>query len=153
MRAKTGMASEDVDLRWQAFLRRFDLEHTFRMIKQMLGWTRPKLRTPETADRWTWLVIAAHTQLRLTREAAADLRRPWEKPTEPAWLTPARIRRGFRNLRPHLHCPARAPKPSTHGPGRPPGSKNRRPTPCHDVGKAIRRPDSIAERNQLAGRK
>ncbi|WUA21221.1 hypothetical protein OG459_02655 [Streptomyces canus] len=28
------MASEDVDLRWQAFLRRFDLEHTFRMIKQ-----------------------------------------------------------------------------------------------------------------------
>lgn len=34
------------------------LEHTFRMIKQTLGWTRPKLRTPEAADRWTWLVIA-----------------------------------------------------------------------------------------------
>ncbi|MBL3671751.1 transposase, partial [Streptomyces sp. M2CJ-2] len=28
--SKTGMTSEDVDLRWQAFLRRFDLEHTFR---------------------------------------------------------------------------------------------------------------------------
>ncbi len=35
----TSMASPDVDLRWQAFLRRFDLEHTFRMIKQTLGWT------------------------------------------------------------------------------------------------------------------
>ncbi|MEU3989708.1 NF041680 family putative transposase [Streptomyces platensis] len=151
--SKTGMTSEEVDLRWQAFLRRFDLEHTFRMIKQTLGWARPKLRTPEAADHWTWLVIAAHTQLRLTREAAADLRRPWEKPTEPARLTPARVRRGFRNLRPHLHCPARAPKPSTPGPGRPVGSKNRHPPTRHDVGKTTRRPETITERNRLKGRK
>lgn len=151
--SKTGMTSDDVDLRWQAFLRRFDLEHTFRMIKQTLGWTRPKLRSPEAADRWTWLVIAAHTQLRRTREAAADLRRPWEKPTEPARLTPARVRRGFRNLRPHLHCPARAPKPSTPGPGRPGGSKNRHPVTRHDVGKRTRRPETIAERSRLKARK
>ena len=102
----TGLSGEDVDVRWHAFLRRFDIEHTFRPMKQTLGWTRPKLCTPEAGDRWTWLIIAAHTQLRLTREAAADLRRRWEKPAEPAWLTPARVRRGFRNLRPHLHCPA-----------------------------------------------
>ncbi len=107
----TGLSGEDVDVRWQAFLRRFDLEHTFRLMKQTLGWTRPKLRTPEAGDRWTWFVIAAHTQLRLTREAAADLRRPWERPAEPARLTPARVRRGIRNLRPRLACPARAPKP------------------------------------------
>ncbi|GAA2464619.1 NF041680 family putative transposase [Streptomyces mauvecolor] len=151
--SKTGLTSEDVDLRWQAFLRRFDLEHTFRFGKQTLGWTRPRLRTPEAADRWTWIVIAAHTQLRLTREAAADLRRPWEKPAEPARLTPARVRRGFRNLRPHLHCPARAPKPSTPGPGRPLGSKNWRPATRYDVGKSTRRPESIAERNQLKARK
>ena len=43
---------------WQAFLRRFDIEHTFRFLKQQLGWTRPKLRDPAAADRWTWLVIA-----------------------------------------------------------------------------------------------
>ncbi|MEU6170277.1 transposase, partial [Streptomyces tanashiensis] len=30
-------------------------------------------------------------------------------------------------------CPARAPKSSHPGPGRPPGSKNTRPTPRHDV--------------------
>lgn len=64
--SETGMTSTDVDLHWQAFLRRFDVEHTFRMIKQTLGWTRPKRRSPEVADRWTWLVIDAHTQLRLT---------------------------------------------------------------------------------------
>jgi hypothetical protein len=138
-------------VRWQAFLRRFDLEHTFRLMKQTLGWTRPKLRTPEAGDRWTWLVIAAYTQLRLTREAAADLRRPWERPAEPARLTPARVRRGFRNLRPHLACPARAPKPSKPGPGRPLGSKNRRPTPRYGVGKTTRRPESIIERDSLGG--
>ncbi|WP_369360881.1 NF041680 family putative transposase [Streptomyces sp. cg2] len=147
--SKTGMTSQTVDLRWQAFLRRFDLEHTFRFEKQTLGWTRPKLRSPEAADRWTWIVIAAHTQLRLTRPLAADLRRPWERPAEPGRLTPARVRRGFRNIRPHLYCPARAPKPSTPGPGRPPGSKNRRPATRYDVGKTTRRPKSITERDQL----
>ncbi|MFE6689446.1 transposase [Streptomyces sp. NPDC057743] len=151
--SKTGLTSEDVDRRWQGFLRRFDLEHTFCFEKQTLSWTRPRLRTPEAADRWTWIVIAAHTQLRLTREAAADLRRPWEKPAEPARLTPARVRRGFRNICPHLHNPARAPKPSTPGPGRPLGSKNRRPTTRYDVGKTTRRPESIAERNQLKAHK
>lgn len=151
--SKTGLTSEDIDLRWQGFLRRFDLEHTFRFEKQTLGWTRPRLRTPEAADRWTWLVIAAHTQLRLTRESAADLRRPWEKPAEPARLTPARVRRGFRNIRPYLLCPARAPKPSTPGPGRPLGSKNQRPATRYDVGKTTRRPETIAERNQFKAHK
>jgi len=49
----------DVDRLWQAFLRRFDIEHTFRFLKQTLGWTRPRIRTPHAADRWTWLIIAA----------------------------------------------------------------------------------------------
>jgi hypothetical protein len=33
----TGAAPADVDRWWQAFLRRFDLEHTFRLFKQTLG--------------------------------------------------------------------------------------------------------------------
>jgi hypothetical protein len=118
-------------------------------MKQTLEWTRPKLRTPEAGERWTWLTIAAHTRIRLPRGAAADLRRPWEKPAEPGRLTPARVRRGFRNLRPHPHCPARAPKPSTPGPGRRLGSKNRRPATRYDVGKTVKRPESITERNLL----
>lgn len=67
----TGLSGEHIDLRWQAFLRRSDLEHAFRMKKQPLGWARPKLRTPQAADRWTWLIIAAHTQLRLARPLVA----------------------------------------------------------------------------------
>ncbi|WSV26913.1 transposase [Streptomyces sp. NBC_01017] len=38
------------------FLRRFGLEHTFRVSKQTLGWTTPELREPAAADHWTWLV-------------------------------------------------------------------------------------------------
>jgi hypothetical protein len=70
------MSGEEIDLRWQAFLRRFDLEHTFRLFKQTLGWTVPKVRDPHTADLWTWLIIVAHTQLRLARPLAEDLRHP-----------------------------------------------------------------------------
>ncbi len=81
-----------IDLLWQAFLRRFDIEHTFRLFKQTLGWTCPKIRTPEAADRWTWMILAVYTQLRLARHLAADLRRPWEQPTPPERLSPARVR-------------------------------------------------------------
>lgn len=122
------------DLAWQAFLRRFDIEHFFRMIKQNLGWTAPKLRDPEAGDNWTWLVVAAYTQLRLARPLTTDLRRPWERPLHPNKLTPARVRRGFRHLRAKISTPARVPKPSRPGPGRPPGSKNRRPAERYDVG-------------------
>jgi hypothetical protein len=126
----------DLNRLWRAFLRRFDLEHTFRFLKQTLGWTRPRIRTPGQGDRWTWIIIAAHTQLRLARHLTHDLRRPWEKPiTELHRLTPTRIRRGFRNVRPKTTLPASTPKPSRPGPGRPPGSKNRQPAHRHDVGK------------------
>jgi hypothetical protein len=122
-----------VDLLWQAFLRRFDIEHTFRMLKQTLGWTSPKLRDPAAADRWTWLLLAAYTQLRLARALVADLRRPWERPAPPQRLTPARVRRGFRHLHAQTGTPASAPKPSRPGPGRPSGRRNSHPATRHDV--------------------
>jgi hypothetical protein len=147
----TGAAPADVDRWWQAFLRRFDLEHTFRLFKQTLGWTRPRIRTPAAADRWTWLIIAAHTQLRLARPLVADLRRPWERPAIPGRLTPARVRRGFRNIRPTTPLPARAPKPSRPGPGRPPGSRNRHPATSYDVGKTVKRDRTITARQQRTG--
>ncbi len=95
----TDATPAEADRWWQSFLRRFDLEHTFRLMKQTLGWTAPKIRHSDTADLWTWLIVAAHTQLRLARPLTEDLRRPWERRTEPRRLTPARVRRGFRNLR------------------------------------------------------
>ena len=143
--------AEQVTRCWQAYLRRFDLEHTFRLFKQTLGWTTPKLRSPAAADRWTWLVIAAHTQLRLARHLAADLRRPWEKPLPPDRLTPARVRRGFRHLRAKTIQPAGAPKPSHPGPGRPPGKHNHQHATRYDVGKTVTRAATDISGQQVRG--
>jgi len=147
----TGAAPGEVDRCWQAFLRRFDLEHTFRFWKQVLGWTAPKIRDPAAADRWTWLIITAYAQLRLARPLAADLRLPWERPAPPGRLTPARVRRGFRNIHQTLPRLAGAPKPGKPGPGRPPGSKNRRPAPRYDVGKTTKREPTLKARRERAG--
>jgi hypothetical protein len=147
----TGLPAAEVDRLWQAFLRRFDLEHTFRLFKQVLGWTAPKIRDPAAADRWTWLIIAVHAQLRLARPLAADLRLPWERPAPPGRLTPARVRRGFRNIRATTGCPAGAPKPGKPGPGRPPGSRNHHPAPHHDVGKTTKRQPSLKAQRERTG--
>jgi hypothetical protein len=131
--------ADAVNRAWQAFLRRFDIEHMFRFLNQVLGWTRPKLRDPAAADRWTWLILAVYTQLWLARRLADDIRLPWQRPCAPGRLTPARVRSGFRGIHATLPCLASAPKPGKPGPGRPPGSKNRRPATRHDVGKTVKR--------------
>lgn len=119
----SGPGEPDLDICWRAYLRRFDIEHTYRFAKGTLGWTTPALRTPEQADRWTLLVIAAYTQLRLGRGLVEDLRLPWERPRDPGRLTPARVRRGFRRLRATIGTPASPPKSDTPGPGRPKGTR------------------------------
>jgi hypothetical protein len=126
--------TEDLDRPWQSYLRRFDLEHTFRFFKQTLGFTRPRLRTPDQADRWAWLIVVAYTQLRLARHLTDDLRHPWEKALPPGKLTPGRVRRGFRRIRRTIGIPASAPKPTRPGPGRPRGRRSH-PAPRHPVGK------------------
>src|SRR5215218_843963 len=113
----------DLDLAWRAYVRRFDLEHTVRFAKQTLGGTTPRPRHPEQADRWTGLVLAGNTQLRLAREVVADKRLPWERPRPPGRLTPVRVRRGFPRLLLTLSSPAATPKPSGRSPGRPKGSR------------------------------
>lgn len=133
--SNTGATPDEIDHYWSMYLRRFDLEHTFRMLKQTLGWTRPMLRDPQAADRWTWLVLAAHTQLRLARPIAADHRLPWQPRLSARHLTPARVRAGFRRVHRTTTGPARAPKAATPGPGRPPGHPNRRKAAIQPVGK------------------
>jgi hypothetical protein len=128
----SGPGEPDLELCFRAYLHRFDLEHTFRFIKNTLGWTAPSLCTPHQADRWTWLIASSYTQLRMARGLVDDLRLPWERPCDPAKLTPARVRRGFRRLRATLGSPANPPKSDTPGPGRPKGTR-RPPRTRHPV--------------------
>jgi hypothetical protein len=78
-----GPAPLSVDELWRGYLARFDEEHTFRFLKGALGLTAAKVRTPEQADRWVRLVMAAYAQLLIAQQDTADLRRPWEAPPDP----------------------------------------------------------------------
>ena len=111
----------DLGLIWRSYVRRFDLEHTFRFLKQSMGWTTPRVRHPEQADRWTWLVVAAFAQLRLARTCVADLRLPWERRYDRGRLTPVRVHRAVSSLLGELGTPAKPPKPCGRSPGRPKG--------------------------------
>jgi hypothetical protein len=111
----------NLELIWRSYVRRFDLEHTFRFLKQALGWTTPRVRHPEQADRWTWLVLAAFTQLRLARAYVADVRLPWERRYEASRLTPTRVHRVVSTLLAQVGTPAEPPKPCGRSPGRPKG--------------------------------
>jgi hypothetical protein len=116
-----GGEEPDLDLLWRAYIRRFDLEHTFRFLKQTLGWTTPRVRHPEQADRWTWLVVSAFTQLRLARSGVADRRLPWERRYDSGRLTPVRVHRVVSALLAQLGTPAKPPRPCGRSPGRPKG--------------------------------
>jgi DDE superfamily endonuclease len=111
----------DLELLWRSYVRRFDLEHTIRFLKQGMGWTTPRVRHPEQADRWTWLIVAAFTQLRLARTYVEDLRLPWERRYDSGRLTPTRVHRVVSTLLAHLGTPAKPPKPCGRSPGRPKG--------------------------------
>ncbi len=116
-----GEGEPDLGLLWRAYVRRFDLEHTFRFLKQTLGWTTPRVRHPEQADRWTWLVVTAFAQLRLARACVADLRLPWERRYDAGRLTPVRVHRVVSAFLANLGTPAKAPEPCGRSPGRPKG--------------------------------
>ena len=123
-----GPGTPDLAVLWRAYVHRFDLEHTYRFCKQTLNWTTPRVRTPQQADRWTWLVVLAYTQLRLARRTIADVHLPWEAPQRPdrRTLTPARVRQAFSQLLVTLDTPANAPKPCGRSPGRPKGARSGR---------------------------
>ena len=106
-----GEGEPDLDLLWRAYCRRFSLEHAIKFMKLILGWTAPRVRHPEQADRGSWLILAAYTQLRLAVSIVADRRLPREKPLSQRQLTPTRVLRAFCSLLPGLGTPASAPKP------------------------------------------
>jgi hypothetical protein len=130
-----GPGAPDLDLLWRAYLHRFDIEHTYRLAKHTLGWDKAALRHPEQVTRWTWLIIAAITQLRLARPIAEDHRQRWERRRSPGKLSPGRVRRDFARLATLAGTPASPPKPSRPGPGRPKGRRST-PAPRYAIKKA-----------------
>jgi hypothetical protein len=109
----------------------------------------PKVRTPQQADRWTWLILAALTQLRLARDHVGDHRLPWQPPLSADKMTPGRVRAGFAHLLSHVNDPTNAPKPSRPGPGRPKGRKSA-PAPRYP---AVKKTNTARKTNTKARKK
>ena len=131
----TGAGEPEITVLWQAFLRRFDLEHTFRFFKQVLGWDAPLLRDPAAAGP---LDLAHHRLLR----PAPPRSRPRHGPPPALAAAPAARhddpRAGPAGIPPRrntVSTPAAPPKPGKPGPGRPKGSRNQHKAPSCDVGK------------------
>ncbi|ONH21782.1 hypothetical protein BL253_37905 [Pseudofrankia asymbiotica] len=102
-------------------------KHTFRLFKQTLGWTAPVTisgdATRPRPTRWTWLILAAYTQLRLARHLTVDLRRPWERPaTRPDRLTQPVSASGFHRIRPKTADQPTHRNPADLAPAAPPDS-------------------------------
>jgi hypothetical protein len=108
---------------WRWYQRRFAIEHGFRFLKQVLGWTTVRLRSPQSADRWSWLLAAGLWQLWLARALVAEVRLPWDHPLPPEHLTPGRVRRAFAGLLGRVNSPTRAPRTRGKSPGRRPGQR------------------------------
>jgi len=73
------------------------LEHAFRFVKHTLGWMTVRPRSPQAADRWTWLIAAGLWQLWLARWLTVDAHLPWERRTSQP-PTPGQVQRGFAGL-------------------------------------------------------
>jgi hypothetical protein len=112
-----GALPADLRVVWRWYQRRFAVEHLFRFLKQDLGWTTVRPRSPHTADRWSWLLAAGLWQLWLGRDLVRDQRLPWER-APVASLSPGRVRRGMGGLVLTLGTPARLPRPRGKSPGR-----------------------------------
>ena len=76
----SGPHAPDLDVCWRAYLRRFDMEHTFKLMKSQLGWTAARVRHPEQAGA---LDLAADRRLR----PAPPRPRPGSRPAPPLGTT------------------------------------------------------------------
>ncbi len=121
----SGPTPPDLAEVWRAYIARFSIEHTFRFFKQTLRWTTPKLRSPAALlTAGPGCLLLAYVQLRLARDAVADVRLPWQAPLPPERRTPARVRRAFSHLLAQLGSPVSVPKPCGRSPGRPKGKRS-----------------------------
>ena len=120
----TGESLPALETLWQHYLRRFCVDHWYRLIKQRLHWCLPHLGTAAQTQTWSTLMPLMTWQLWLARHAVATHTLPWQKPL--AQPTPGRVANGFNSLLDILGTPAEDVKPRGKSPGWPTG-KSRTP--------------------------
>jgi hypothetical protein len=109
---------------WGLYLRRFAIDHWYRLAKQRLHWTLPRFGTPERAEHWSDLLPLVSWELWLARQISADKPQPWQK--RQVDLTPGRVAQGIGGVLAVIGTPTRAPKPRGKSPGWPQGRPRKR---------------------------
>jgi hypothetical protein len=110
---------------YDAYAQRYDLEHFFRFGKQRL--LLASFQTPELVREESWWQVAqlAYAQLWMARHVAGSLPRPWERnlPAMKKYLiSPTLVQRDFGRIIRLIGTPAKPPKPRGISPGRPKGT-------------------------------
>lgn len=113
--AWVGADCPNLDTVWLKYLRRFALEHWYRLSKQRLYWTLPQFTNQRAIDAWSLLVILMSWQLWLARDECPDTPLPWQSAQDS--LSPGRVAQAFGVILAAIGTPAQAPKPRGKAPG------------------------------------
>lgn len=117
---------------WEAYPRRYDVEHFFRLGKQRL--LMAAYQTPEVQHEENWWQIAqlAYVQLWLARCLAEAMPRPWERylpqfqtQTKNQEASPSMVQRDFGRIIQEIGTPAKPPIPRGKSPGRTKGDRQK----------------------------
>jgi hypothetical protein len=115
---------------WEAYRRRYDVEHFFRFGKQRLLMTAYQTPEVQHEENWWQLAQLAYVQLWLARHLAEAMPRPWERylpqfhtQAENQEISPSMVQRDFGRIIQEIGTPAQSPKPRGKSPGRTKGER------------------------------
>jgi hypothetical protein len=103
-----GQTLPDLNDLWQCYLRRFAIDHWYRLLKQRLHWSLPRFATPEQSQTWSDLMPILTWQLWLARSLVTQAPLPWQKHL--AVPSPGRVADSFATLLVRIGSPAPDPK-------------------------------------------
>lgn len=117
---------------WEAYRRRYDVEHFFRFGKQRLLMTAYQTPEVQHEENWWQIVQLAYVQLWLARYLAEAMPRSWERylpqfqtQTKNQEASPSMVQRDFGRIIQEIGTPAKAPKPRGKSPGRTKGDRQK----------------------------
>ena len=115
---------------WQAYLRRYDVEHFFRFGKQRLLTTAYQTPDVEHEENWWLRTQLAYVQLWLARDLAEGLPRPWERYlpqfNRDQCASASMVQRDFGRIIDTIESTTPCPNPRGKSPGRAKGESQKR---------------------------
>ena len=132
---------------WEAYGRRYDVEHYFRFGKQRLLMAAYQTPDVEHEENWMQMVALAHVQLWLARNLAEAMPRPWERylpQAERGTASPTMVQRDFGRIIRQIGTPAERPKRRGKSPGRAKGDRQPRRRRYPVIKKAPKPPKRVS---------